>query len=244
MDLIFDLETIPRPDLSEPNERVLAYGTDRLKDPKKIKAKREENRRKWYADAAVDPRRCAIVLAGVAQNDGPMSIAAACPRPDGWDAHASHAATIARTSALNVFWCGDEATLLRTLWRWLGDQDVTRLVGFSHRGFDLPVIFERSVRLHVRATRTWNRARFRSDLGILDWQEVLCDHGNLSMLGWSLSYYVADYGLDYIEPFGEGKDLPAKWEEGDIAWCVKHLAADLAMTRALHSYQLDRGRKV
>jgi len=134
-----------------------------------------------------------------------------------------------------------ESDLLRWLWS-QGDvlvsstrswEAVVPLVGFNLRNFDLPVLIGRSAVNGITPSRKFNLARFRTDLGVIDWCEILTFWGAFDMTGWSLSQYADFFGLD-AKPYGDGAEVPKRWLEGDYDYVTKHLEADLAMLRELH----------
>jgi hypothetical protein len=107
------------------------------------------------------------------------------------------------------------------------------VVGFNIRSFDLWFLRWRSRVCGVNPTRKFNRARFREDLGIIDWAEILADWDPNRMAGWKLEDYARYYNFKH-QPVGSGSEVPARWLRGDYQYVADHLRADVLMCRELH----------
>lgn len=203
--IVLDIETAPISTLPPPPESIIDKGTGNLKDPAKIEAKREANQAAWVERAALDWRLGQIVAVGLL--------------PFG-----KEPVTLVRGT-------GNEADMLAQAWELL--KNGGEVIGFNLRSFDLPFLLGRSAVNGIRPTRRFQRARFRTDLGIIDWCEILSDWGNFDMTGWSLEQYASFFGLK-TTAYGSGAEVPERWAAGDYDYINNHLVADLLMCKELH----------
>lgn len=136
-------------------------------------------------------------------------------------------------------YCGQsEGLLLRTLWEFIRlerqrlERQDFQLVGFNIAGFDWPWILGRSAALRILPTRKFSYNKWSPERSeIIDWQDILCNHGSFASKGYSLDTYAEIFGLP--RTVGEGKDVPEWFRTGQLAKIEEHLAGDLRTTAAL-----------
>lgn len=208
MNIYVDIETAPG-DVHDPPDSVLAKGCGTLKDPAKIEAKREGNRAGWYEKAALDWRTGQVVGIGIISGDELRTV---IQRID-----------MKEQELLGWFW-----TLVS------GGDRFTPVVGFNIRQFDLPYLIGRAAVHGIAPDRKFNLARFRTDLGVIDWLEVLSFWGTFDLTGWTLDNYAKVFALP-TQPVGDGKEVPSRWASGDYQYVIDHLAADMGMLKDLHT---------
>lgn len=125
-----------------------------------------------------------------------------------------------------------EGSILATFWRAIERVPPDSLVGFNIAGFDWPWILGRSAALRILPTRKFSYNKWSPERSeIIDWQDILCNHGSFASKGWSLGEYAKAFGLP--ETVGEGKDVPEWFRTGRLEKIEEHLAGDLRTTAAL-----------
>lgn len=222
--IVLDIETAPLDgdQLIEPPLKYIGKGTGNLVDPKKIEAKLDANRARWYEKAALDPRLGQIICAVMRTED---------------DAHAT-----------NVRLTGDpERDLLVWIWDTLDDLGRVKatthharareVVGFGILDFDIPFLIARSAMLGVRPSIEFDLRRYSMKHGIVDWLWVLSNWGRWEMEGWSLDTYSKLYALS--DGFGESALVPEEWANEHYAYVERHCIADVDRVAELHKRLID-----
>lgn len=121
----------------------------------------------------------------------------------------------------------DEAFMLIRFWLEAADR---HLVGFNCLGFDLPVLFRRSLYLGVTVPRI-AIDRFKHPQ-VTDLMQVLSFNGVLRLRG--LSFYAKRFGIDIPDTM-TGADIAQAVSEGRWADVEAHVKADVQKTAALAS---------
>lgn len=139
----------------------------------------------------------------------------------------------AATGAIDVKLAKDEqeeAVLLSDLWRNIRNlhEMNTMLVGYNILGFDLPVLFRRSIYLNVKAPNI-QIDRFKHP-SVIDLQSILSYDGKMK---WrSLSFYASRFGLTHDGSI-TGAEIPGLVAAGEWEKVASHVRADVGTTTAL-----------
>lgn len=199
--VVFDIETAP---LAEAGEYIEpAEAPANYKDPIKIAAAIAEKNAENLAKCGLDVDLCRIVAIGVLTDD--------ISDPCVW-----------LTAAEN-----DELDILRRFWLLVAGK---HLVGFNCLGFDLPVLFRRSLYLGVPVPHI-AIDRFKHPQ-VTDLMQVLSFNGVLRLRG--LSFYAKRFGVDIPDTL-TGADIAQAVAEGRWADVEAHVKADVQKTAALAS---------
>lgn len=119
----------------------------------------------------------------------------------------------------------DEAGMLRVFWQNVGDR---HLVGFNCLGFDLPVLFRRSLYLGV-PTPSIGIDKFKHPQ-VTDLMRVLDFNGALKSRG--LAFYCKRFGIDVTDTM-TGVDIATAVSEERWADVEHHVKADIEKTAVL-----------
>jgi hypothetical protein len=122
-----------------------------------------------------------------------------------------------------------EVTLLTDFWREVADGSgrILPIVGFNHRGFDLPVLIARSMLLGVRHPEI-NLDRYRSPHP--DLMQILTFNGLFQSR--SLRWFAETFGLNTDDAFS-GALIAQLHADGDWESIRKHVESDVTLTRQL-----------
>ena len=123
---------------------------------------------------------------------------------------------------------GSEREVVRTLWRYLADRPLARLVTYNGRGYDCPLINARTCSLRLRATRNLLPNRYS-----INEHADLCDLLTWRGITRAISLDVACIRLGVESPKGElsGAGVERAYHEGRIADIVKYCAVDVRVLR-------------
>lgn len=210
--LILDIETSAGENLPAPPEAVLTKGIRADFKPETVERKREENKKAWAEKAALDWRLGQVIAVGTIYRDHEPIV--------------THSGRDAEDLT--------ETEMLSGVWTYLAGHHNTRpVVGFNIRPFDLPYLIGRSAVCGVKPSRKFNLAKFRTDLGVVDWCDLLSNWDPSHLTGWTLDYYAKVFNLEN-QPWGDGAEISEKWKAGDYDYVLKHLSSDLLTTRELH----------
>ena len=203
--IFLDIETAPAGECPPAPEEHLARVGNATK-PETVERKRAENLANWpdawAKQASLDWRLGRIVCLGMAQDDGPV--------------------TVTR---------GNERDILIDLWRVFVGFAHIQVVGFGLKSFDWPWILGRSAVVGVKPTRILNTGRYNTS-DLVDWQDILCGYGELSMTGWSLDAYAELFQTNF-RPWGRGSDIAGWVASGDTDSIRRHCESDIHTTRDL-----------
>lgn len=227
--VVFDLETVPSTKglALEPSEEHLNRGIRSSFKKATVEEYRKKNAAEW-ADrirekASIDWRLGQVIAGGTAE------------RREGVEAPVVNVwilGTAPQVAGVFTWGADTEEELVEQLWGQM-DDEMADVVGFGARRFDLPWLIGRSAAAGIAPTRRFNLARYRTDAGVVDWEDVLSFHGSFETTGWSLAQYAQFFELAH-RPIGDGSQVPEKWAAGDADWVVRHLASDLLTLLALH----------
>jgi uncharacterized protein YprB with RNaseH-like and TPR domain len=197
--LVFDIETAPLAVALEYLEPASAPAN--YKDPVKIAEYIAAKEAEDLDRCGLDVDLCRIVAIGTQdeQMDAPCV----------W---------LAQTEA-------DERDILQRFWHVATD---AHLIGFNCLGFDLPVLFRRSLYLGVRTPHI-QIDRFKHP-GVSDLMQILSFNGLLKLRG--LSFYAKRFGIE-IEDEITGKEVAEAIKAGDWASVETHASVDVQKTAAL-----------
>ncbi len=226
-----------------PSDEELAPPSN-IRDENKIKERKEENLAKWLERLPLDWRTANIAAAGFLspmQIGNELRLYIEAPLDIFMKGLGELDLPIA--GGAHIIRCGSEKELLIDYWRDLEDVGRGRAIGdpgrflsgFGVREFDFPMLILRSVLLGVSpGLRLNNLAKYRdySQTGVLDLQDYLRAWDRFSMTGWGLAEYAELFELE-VRPWGEGKEFPNRYAEGDFRWCLKHLAHDILSSAEL-----------
>ena len=123
-----------------------------------------------------------------------------------------------------------EQEALKLIWNILDDQAFSPIVGYNVLGFDLPVIFARSILLGVEATRAINMRKYGNP-DVIDLMVARFPSGRKK----SLKTLAAQYGIEVPCPDVDGGDVFGMSPEER----AEYVRSDVIVTRAL--YQRFRG---
>lgn len=103
------------------------------------------------------------------------------------------------------------------------------IVGFNHVGFDLPVIYVRSILLGVKPSR---------DIDLTPWKSDCCDVMKLRFpkemkKGFGLKRLAAMYGIDVPAGDDDGSKV-VEMMESDPGRCLEYVKSDVVILRELH----------
>lgn len=136
----------------------------------------------------------------------------------------------------------DERELLELFWHHAQGYDL--YVTWNGLSFDVPWLYVRSLVQGVRPTVRISTARYRwpGESNHLDLFALLTDwRGNRTRhLRLDLSTVARALGVE--PPEGDGADVPALWEKGDIDSIRKHLESDLRATLGIWRALGEPGR--
>ena len=211
--IILDIETSAGDNLPDAPEAILMKGVRADFKPDTVERKREENKKAWAEKAALDWRTGQVIAVGaLAQNDDPWIIT---------------------QQSLEGY--SGEAALLSEVWDWMfiRRRELEVVAGFNIRSFDIPYLIGRSAVCGVKPSRTFKLAKFRTDLGVVDWCDILSNWDPSHLIGWTLDYYANVFGLEN-QPLGDSSKVPKRWVDGDYDYVIEHLREDLLTTRELH----------
>ena len=219
---VIDIETIRQPDLKEPTEHWIdKHIRQDLKKPEIIERHRTEARAKWYDEAALDHRRGCILCVGLlaGEADEPLILYGEDPK-------------VLSGPFLSAF--SNERDMLVGFWdalrNWHGD-----IVGFSIREFDWPYLQARSA-VHGLIPSIWpTLAKYRLDMGMVDWREISSNWNPNAGRGWRLEEYAYHLNLQH-QPTGRGGQMAEWYEAGEHDKIIEHLKDDLFTTRDLHEF--------
>lgn len=220
--IILDIETAPGDNLPDAPEAILMKGVRADFKPDTVERKREENKKAWAEKAALDWRVGRVIAFGIILPDD--------DKPLIWLHGNGDADGVGIVSGTGVSFKRNESRLLASLWKNLNGFAVA---GFNIRSFDLPYLVGRSAVCGVKPSRTFKLAKYRMDLGVIDWLEILSNWELSRTLGWNLGYYANVFGLKH-QPLGDGSEVPKRWADGDYDYVIEHLREDLLTTRELH----------
>ncbi len=197
--LVFDIETAPLEDAATYIEPAEAPAN--YKDPVKIAAAIAEKTAEALSKCSLDVDLCRVVAIGWQRecDDEPRSL---------------HLGTAT-----------DEATMIRAFWNHAAD---AHLVGFNCLGFDLPVLFRRSLYLGVPTPRI-QIDKFKHPQ-VTDLMRELDFNGLLRSRG--LSFYCRRFGIDVPDTL-TGADIAQAVAEGRWDDIQRHVQADIQKTAAL-----------
>lgn len=199
--IVFDIETAPLAEAVDYLEP--AEAPSNYKDPVKIAAAIAEKNAENVAKCGLDADLCRIVAVGVQTEE--------MPDPCIW---------IMATE-------NDERDVLRRFWLLAVGK---HLVGFNCLGFDLPVLFRRSLYLGVPVPHI-AIDRFKHPQ-VTDLMQVLSFNGTLRLRG--LSFYAKRFGIETQDAL-TGADIALAVSEGRWADIETHVKSDVQKTAALAS---------
>ncbi len=230
--LIFDIETIAR--ISPENlEAVTKLATSREWDVDRYAALCPPLARVACIAALDQATRNLVVYADASLAPHPLPTSVSVDIGDNSD----------RTLDVDIVGCADEAELLTTFGRRLDTlvrNPSARIVTYSGRGFDLPVLLHRSIALGVKAgrqsvERLLQENRFRPQQHI-DLLETVTAFGATGR--WPLAAYAIGYG--YRSPKGEmdGSLVTEAVQAGRLVDVARYCAGDvLATTHVLEKIE-------
>ena len=196
--LIFDIETAPLDGAEEFLEPVEAPAN--YKDPLKISAYIEEKRQEQLDKCGLDVDLGRVVAIGMQLEGQDVSV----------------------ISGKDV----SEANMLRAFWTQAAIGH--HLIGFNCLGFDLPVLFRRSLYLRVETCHV-QIDRFKHPC-VTDLLDELSYSGRLRMRG--LSFYCRRFGIPDTDTL-KGADIAKAVAEGHWDLVEAHVRCDVLKTTAL-----------
>jgi predicted PolB exonuclease-like 3'-5' exonuclease len=196
--IVFDVETAPLVDAGDYLEPAEAPAN--YKDEDKIAAFVAEKNAENLQRAGLDVDLCRVVALGFRDERG--TVRAACARDE-----------------------GEERGLLHEFWDAVGER---HLVGFNCLGFDLPVLFRRSLYLGV-ARPGIGIDRFRHP-NVTDLMRELDFNGAIKSR--SLAFYCKRFGIVSDDTL-TGADIAQAVAEGRWSEVQAHVTADVEKTAAL-----------
>ena len=181
MKIIFDIETIPDQNLPETLKPIFDKG--RLVDPVKIETAEKEFNEGLVKKLSVNPLTCQIVSLQIKSIDA-----------NGFDTEGKFFETL-----------NDEASMLKQFW--YAAETAQLIIGHNIIGFDLPVIFVRSMIHGILPTRKIKLQKYRS-APIFDTMHLL---GNWSQF-ISMDDALIRFGLP--TKTGHGSQVYQMWLDG------------------------------
>lgn len=172
-----------------------------------IQAAKDERRKKM----AVSPEMCRIVSMATARGNDPVEAVCVDPKDKKW-------------------WIA-EAKILQKFWQLAGQAKV--IGGFNSNGYDLPVIFMRSLILGVAPTRK---------IDLTPWKGETCD---LMALRWprggamGLKVWATLMGVPIPAGDVDGSMVEAMWLAGELEKLKEYNRSDVTLVREI--YRRGRG---
>lgn len=123
----------------------------------------------------------------------------------------------------------DEIDALSCFWRMVAATPRPSVCGFNITGFDLPVIFARSILLGVRPTRRFDMRPWGTDLVDL----MLARAGRGSFKGLGLKALAAWYGIEVPAEGVDGSQVFGLYQS-DPDKLAAYVESDVIVTRELH----------
>lgn len=204
--LVFDVETAPLEDAASYLEPVEAPAN--YKNPEAIAAYQTKAHAEQLAKCALDVDLCRVVAIG-------------------WQAEGDDvfALTVTRPEVMECDGGLPESLVLRMFWQRVAD---SHLVGFNCLGFDLPVLFRRSLYLGV-PTPSIQIDRFKHPR-VTDLMSLLSLDGRLRLRG--LAFYCKRFGIEVNDPL-KGAEVGQAVAEGRWDDVGAHVLADVKKTALL-----------
>lgn len=200
------LETVEKAD-KKPRKGLFEVIEEMRGEAATIQSAKDERRKKM----AVSPEMCRIVSMATARGNDPVEAVCVDPKDKKW-------------------WIA-EAKILQKFWQLAGQAKV--IGGFNSNGYDLPVIFMRSLILGVSPTRK---------IDLTPWKGETCD---LMAMRWpkgsamGLKVWATLMGVPIPAGDVDGSMVEAMWLAGELEKLKEYNRSDVSLVREI--YRRGRG---